>query len=181
MTPADGRLLQQLRQGDEAAFRELYRLYTPRLFAVTMRLLSRSSDAEDAVQEAWLRAVRGLGAFRQESSFSTWLTGIGIRCALEAKGLKFRGETVIIPGKVALAEFADPDGNILRFAGPPPPKPNPPAPAAACNDADARALDFWIGTWEVRKAKAQVAAYGRRRAPARRAIRRCGRDVDRGI
>jgi predicted enzyme related to lactoylglutathione lyase len=42
------------------------------------------------------------------------------RKQLEARGLKFRGETVIIPGKVALAEFADPDGNILRFAGPPP-------------------------------------------------------------
>jgi predicted enzyme related to lactoylglutathione lyase len=47
------------------------------------------------------------------------------RKQLEARGLKFRGETVIIPGKVALAEFADPDGNILRFAGPPPPKAAP--------------------------------------------------------
>lgn len=40
---------------------------------------------------------------------------------LEARGLKFRGPTVIIPRKVSLAEFADPDGNVLRFAGPPPP------------------------------------------------------------
>lgn len=39
--------------------------------------------------------------------------------------MKFRGETVIIPGKVALAAFADPDGNLLRLAGP------PPRPAAA--------------------------------------------------
>lgn len=83
MTPADDRLLRRLRLGDEASFRELYRLHTPRLFAVTLRLLSRTSDAEDAVQEAWLRAVRNLAAFRQESSFATWLTGIGIRCALE--------------------------------------------------------------------------------------------------
>ena len=44
------------------------------------------------------------------------------RAQLEARGVKFRGETVIIPGKVALAEFADPDNNVLRFAGPPPPK-----------------------------------------------------------
>jgi predicted enzyme related to lactoylglutathione lyase len=83
---------------------------------------------------------------------------VATRKQLEAKGLKFRGETVIIPGKVALAEFADPDGNILRFAGPPPQKPTPPAPPAACNDADARALDFWLGTWEVRNAKGQLAA-----------------------
>jgi predicted enzyme related to lactoylglutathione lyase len=51
---------------------------------------------------------------------------VSTRKQLEARGLKFRGETVIIPGKVALAEFADPDGNILRFAGPPPQKPSSP-------------------------------------------------------
>jgi RNA polymerase sigma-70 factor (ECF subfamily) len=95
VTPADDRLLRQLRRGDEAAFRELYRLHTPRLFAVTKRLLSESTDAEDAVQEAWLRAVRGLGTFRQESSFATWLTGIGIRCALEI--LRKRSPLVIEP------------------------------------------------------------------------------------
>ena len=41
------------------------------------------------------------------------------RAALEAKGVKFARPTVEIPGKVTLAEFADPDGNRLRFAGPP--------------------------------------------------------------
>ncbi len=79
------------------------------------------------------------------------------RRQLEGRGLKFRGETVIIPGKVALAEFADPDGNILRFAGPPPAKPNPPD-EAACAAPAARALDFWIGEWVVRNAKGQLAA-----------------------
>lgn len=44
------------------------------------------------------------------------------RKTLEARGILFRGETVVIPGKVALAQFADPDGNVLRFAGPPPRK-----------------------------------------------------------
>jgi catechol 2,3-dioxygenase-like lactoylglutathione lyase family enzyme len=42
------------------------------------------------------------------------------RKTLEARGIVFRGETVVIPGKVALAPFADPDGNALRLAGPPP-------------------------------------------------------------
>jgi predicted enzyme related to lactoylglutathione lyase len=42
------------------------------------------------------------------------------RRSLEARGVVFRGETVVIPGKVALAPFADPDGNTLRLAGPPP-------------------------------------------------------------
>ncbi len=76
-------MLERLRRGDEAAFRQLYRLHTPRLFAIALRLLSRRADAEDVVQEAWLRAVRGLVGFRGESAFTTWLTGIVIRCALE--------------------------------------------------------------------------------------------------
>ena len=41
------------------------------------------------------------------------------RKTLEARGIVFRGETIVIPGKVALAQFADPDGNTLRLAGPP--------------------------------------------------------------
>jgi predicted enzyme related to lactoylglutathione lyase len=45
------------------------------------------------------------------------------RRALEAKGVVFPRPTVVIPRKVALAEFADPDGNRLRFAGPPPREP----------------------------------------------------------
>ena len=42
------------------------------------------------------------------------------RRLLEGRGVVFRGETVVIPGKVALAPFTDPDGNALRLAGPPP-------------------------------------------------------------
>jgi predicted enzyme related to lactoylglutathione lyase len=41
------------------------------------------------------------------------------RRTLESRGVVFRGDTVVIPGKVALAAFTDPDGNSLRLAGPP--------------------------------------------------------------
>lgn len=44
----------------------------------------------------------------------------GSRAGLEAKGVKFPLPTQVIPGKVALAGFSDPDGHRLRFAGPPP-------------------------------------------------------------
>ena len=69
---------------DERAFRELYRLHTPAMYAMALRLLARNAaDAEDAIQEAWLRAVRGLRGFRGDSSLRTWLVGITVRCALE--------------------------------------------------------------------------------------------------
>ena len=83
MNPAERQLLSAVRAGDEAAFLTLYRTHTPKLFATAVRLLGRPADAEDAVQEAWLRAHRGLATYRGDSAFSTWLIGIGIRCSLE--------------------------------------------------------------------------------------------------
>ncbi|HYE88089.1 MAG TPA: VOC family protein [Vicinamibacterales bacterium] len=44
------------------------------------------------------------------------------RKVLESRGVVFKGATQVIPGKVALASFSDPDGNLLRLAGPPPGK-----------------------------------------------------------
>ncbi len=71
-----------LQSGDEAAFRLLYRRHTPRLFKLVLRLLGGVEfDAEDVVQETWLRACQRLGGFRWESAFSTWLTSIGIHVA----------------------------------------------------------------------------------------------------
>jgi RNA polymerase sigma-70 factor (ECF subfamily) len=71
-------------RGDEPAFRELYRRHTPRVYALVRRLLGgRHADAEDVMQETWLRAARGLGGFRWESSLRTWLTGIALNLCRE--------------------------------------------------------------------------------------------------
>ena len=68
-----------LQHQDELAFRELYRRHTPRLFMLVARLLARGDhEAEDVVQETWIRAFQGLGRFEWNSSFATWLTGIGL-------------------------------------------------------------------------------------------------------
>lgn len=68
-----------LHSGDEAAFRALYRRHTPRLFMLVTRLLARGDrEAEDVVQETWVHAFESLGRFAWNSSFATWLTGIGL-------------------------------------------------------------------------------------------------------
>jgi RNA polymerase sigma-70 factor, ECF subfamily len=79
----DAELVAALReQGDERAFRELYRRHTPRLYQLVLRLVGGGeADAEDVVQETWLRATSSLDRFRWESAFSTWLTGIGLNQA----------------------------------------------------------------------------------------------------
>jgi RNA polymerase sigma-70 factor (ECF subfamily) len=75
-------LVEALRRGDEDAFARLVREVGPRLLAVTRRLLRSSSDAEDAVQEAFLAAVRSIHRFSGASSLSTWLHRIVVNAAL---------------------------------------------------------------------------------------------------
>jgi RNA polymerase sigma-70 factor (ECF subfamily) len=65
--------------GDEAAFRALYRRHTPVVYQFVLRLVGGDvNEAEDVMQESWMRAVRGLASFRWESAFRSWLTGIAL-------------------------------------------------------------------------------------------------------
>lgn len=67
--------------GDEAAFRELYRRHTPRLYMFVLRMMGGvETEAEDVVQDTWVRAVERLSDFRWEARLSTWLIGIGANC-----------------------------------------------------------------------------------------------------
>jgi RNA polymerase sigma-70 factor (ECF subfamily) len=73
-----------LEDGDEPSFRELYRRHTPRLYQLIMRMVGGvEQDAEDVVQETWVRAAEGAKRFEWKSSFPSWLTGIGINRAKE--------------------------------------------------------------------------------------------------
>lgn len=85
--------------GDESSFRTLYRRHTPSLYPFVLRVVGGAdAEAEDVVQETWLRAVRGLPRFRWDSSFRTWLMGIGLNRAREVlRKRKRRGEITELP------------------------------------------------------------------------------------
>ncbi len=79
---ADGSLVARLREADEAAFGELVRTTGPRLLAVARRLLRDEAAAEDAVQESFLAAFRGIHDFEGGAQLSTWLHRIVVNRAL---------------------------------------------------------------------------------------------------
>ena len=93
----DAALIAAAISGAEPAFRELFRRHTPHLLQFVSRVLGASrSDAEDVVQDTWLRAYPALVTFRNESSFSTWLCSVGLRAALDSmrKGRRHIAETL---------------------------------------------------------------------------------------
>lgn len=69
----DGAAVGRVQQGDARAFDELVVKYQDRLVNYVRALGAGHADAEDAAQEAFLRAFRGLGRFRRLSHFKTWL------------------------------------------------------------------------------------------------------------
>lgn len=70
---ADRVLVDAARAGDVDAFEVLVRRHEGRVYRVALRLLGSDADAQDATQETFVRAWRGLGRFRGESAISTWL------------------------------------------------------------------------------------------------------------
>ncbi|MEP6800612.1 MAG: RNA polymerase sigma factor [Acidobacteriota bacterium] len=69
----EGDLLSGCRTGDVRAFEKLYELHGARMKSVARNLLGRESEAEDAVQEAFLKIYRGAASFRGSATISTWV------------------------------------------------------------------------------------------------------------
>ncbi len=78
---AEAELVDRARLGDKRAFEELVRRTSPACYSLAFRLVGNEHDARDVVQDAYLRAFRGLRRFRGEASFSTWLHRITVNCA----------------------------------------------------------------------------------------------------
>lgn len=75
-------LVAGLRQGDPLACERIVRVFGGRMLAAARRLLGSVSDAEEAVQDAFMWAFRSLDQFRSESRVGTWLQRIAINAAL---------------------------------------------------------------------------------------------------
>lgn len=81
-TLSDEEVVERVLAGDTSIFEILMRRYNQRLFRVARGILADDAEAEDVVQDAWVRAFRELAGFRGEARFSTWVTRIACHEAL---------------------------------------------------------------------------------------------------
>jgi RNA polymerase sigma factor (sigma-70 family) len=100
-----------LRTRGEQPFRALYRAHTPALYGLAYRLAGgEKSEAEDLVQETWVRAVRSLTSFRAESALRSWLSGLLINVRRERARTAWR--MVDAPDAEPAAPATAPDAAI---------------------------------------------------------------------
>jgi RNA polymerase sigma-70 factor (ECF subfamily) len=110
--PTEAELAEACRRGNVRAFERLYQIHSARMKSLAFHLLGSRADAEDTVQEAFLKVYRAAHGFEGHSSLSTWIYRILINCCYDAIRKRqrlaespapsdFRAETNV-PLKVAL-------------------------------------------------------------------------------
>ena len=106
-------LIRRIRDGEHEAFYQLIQPYERRVYATTFAILRNEADAEDAAQEAILKAFKNLRQFRAEARFSTWL----IQIAVNEARMRLRKQRAVVmepieqkpddEGNYTPREFAD--------------------------------------------------------------------------
>ena len=109
-------LVVRARSGDAGAFERLYRAHAGRVHSLCLRLLADRGHAEEATQDAFVRAWQRLGSFRGESAFGSWLYRLAANVAVDR--LRSERRRAGRSGGWDL-EGEDPDGAPVRGEGPP--------------------------------------------------------------
>jgi len=76
----DAELIQASKRGDLSAFEEIHAVHAGRMKSIALHMLGDRSDAEDAVQEAFLKIYRGVGAIQSDSTLAPWIYRILLNC-----------------------------------------------------------------------------------------------------
>jgi RNA polymerase sigma-70 factor (ECF subfamily) len=107
--------IRRAQQGDEAALERLYRLHSPRVYALCLRMVKDAAEAEELTQEAFYRLFRKIATFRGESAFSTWLHRLCVNVVL----MRLRKKTL---PETSLEETTEPNaeagGRRKEIGGP---------------------------------------------------------------
>jgi len=123
MDGSDLAVVSRVRAGERDAFRILVERHSRSVFRLAFRLTGHEQDAEDVVQETFLRAFRQVGRFEERSAFSTWLYRIAVNCSndlLRQRPRAGRRASLDDPDEGAVRQLADPaaEADPMRvFAG----------------------------------------------------------------
>ena len=123
-------ILARARQGDSDAFRALVEQHSRSVFRLAFRMTGNEQDAEDVVQESFLRAYRQLGRFESRANFGTWLYRIVSNCSVDlmrskqARHDQVRGDSLDesamelpaadVPGPERMAQSAEIETRVQR-------------------------------------------------------------------
>lgn len=109
-------LIDLVRNGDDDAFRLLVERHSRAIYRSAYRITGNAADADDVVQETFLRAYRALGGFDSRATFTTWLHRIAINCSLDLIDSRKRREGRIDAGEdlaMVASHEASPDRVVL--------------------------------------------------------------------
>jgi RNA polymerase sigma-70 factor, ECF subfamily len=117
----DAELVRRIVRHDHGAFEALMRRHNGKLFRIARAILRDDSDAEDALQDAYLDAYRRIGGFRGDASVGTWLTRIVINHALMRLRRQKRDRIVVPFGGRDSTEPDQPEADVAdeRSESPP--------------------------------------------------------------
>jgi RNA polymerase sigma-70 factor (ECF subfamily) len=92
--PSEAEIVEGCRKGSLGAFEQVYCLHSAKMKSVALHMLQNKQDAEDAVQDAFLKMHRGIQGFQGQSSLTTWIYRILINCCYDvARRRQRRAET----------------------------------------------------------------------------------------
>ena len=118
LTQADlahiGALVARAQKGDREAFDSLVELYAPQVYNLALRVTGSREEAEDCVQDAFLRAFCALRSFRGEAAFSTWLYRVALNVATDAA--RKRARNPISASELASDDADEPPPDLERVA-----------------------------------------------------------------
>jgi RNA polymerase sigma-70 factor, ECF subfamily len=111
------RLVDAARKGDPAALDELVRVTYTGTYTLAFRLTGNEDDARDVVQDAYLRAYRGLRRFRGDAQFTTWLYRITANCSANLLAKRARNRTESLPEEETIVDSRADHDPEQRMAG----------------------------------------------------------------
>jgi RNA polymerase sigma-70 factor (ECF subfamily) len=116
----EAQLVERAKAQDEAAFEQIMNLYADRLYSYILRMVGNATDAEDLVQETFLRAYQGLPNFDGRASLGTWLYRIATNLCIDHQRRRARRAPT-----VSYSALDDEDGEPAEWDFPDQQTPNP--------------------------------------------------------